>query len=103
MRRKPSHRTERHNGGMRGAVLVLLGLVTLAGMMGAALAVMLGFEEAPEGLLLLSALGALALPAVLLADLTLRRSSGRKRVLLRALLSRRAPRALSAYLRLATR
>ena len=75
----------------------------MAGMIGAALAVILGFEEAPEGLLLLSALGALALPAVLLADLVLRRNSGRKRVLLRALLGRRAPRALSAYLRLATR
>ena len=88
---------------MRAVTLALLGLVSVAAMIGAALAIILGFEEAPQGLLLLSGLGALALPIVLLTDLLLRRTSGRKRVLLRALLGRRAPRALFAYLRLAIR
>ena len=88
---------------MRAVTLALLGLVTVAGMIGAALAVILGFEEAPQGLLLWSGLGVLALPTVLVTDLLLRRTSGRKRVLLRALLGRRAPRALSAWLRLAFR
>jgi len=88
---------------MRAITLVLLALVSVAGMIGAGLAVVLGFEEAPDGLLLLSTVGLLALPVVLFWDLLLRRASVRRRVVLRALLGRRAPRALSVCLRLAAR
>ena len=92
-----------NNPRMRAITLVLLALVSVAGMIGAGLAVVLGFEEAPEGLLLLSTVGLLALPVVLFWDLLLRRASVRRRVVLRALLGRRAPRALSVCLRLAAR
>ena len=88
---------------MRAITLVLLGLISVAGMIGAGLAVVLGFEEAPEGLLLLSTLGLLALPLWLLGDLSMRRDSIRRRVLLRALFGRRAPHAVAACLRFAAR
>ena len=88
---------------MRTLTLALLGLLSLMGMIGVALAVILGFEEVPGDLLLVST-AALVLPVMfLLADLVLRKASGRRRVLVRALLGRRAPRALAVCLRLATR
>ena len=74
--------------------------VTVLGMIGVALAVMLGFEEAPRGLFLVSALFVFAAPAVLLSHLWLTKtiSAAEKRAWVRALTGRRALHAVSAYI-----
>ena len=74
--------------------------VTVLGMVGVALAVLIGFEEAPRDLFLLSALCVFAAPAVLLSHLWLTKTitPAEKRAWLRALTGRRALHAASAYI-----
>lgn len=74
--------------------------ITLLGMIGVAIAVLLGFEEAPSGLFLISALCVFAAPAVLLSHLWLTKTmtSAEKHTWLRALTGRRALQAASAYI-----
>jgi hypothetical protein len=78
----------------------LIGLVSLLTLVTAALTVVLGFEQAPGRLLLLSGLGVVALPVVVLSRGAMRPQGHRMRVIRRALISRRAPHALSLYVRL---
>ena len=80
--------------------LVVAGAITVVGMLGLAIAVILGFEEAPAGLFLLSALMFLAGPVFLLGDFVVTKSLSKdeKRVWMRRFLSRRPLQAASAYL-----
>ena len=78
----------------------LIGLVSLMTLIAAAFTVVLGFERAPQRLLLVSGLGVVVLPLAVLARGVMRPATYRMRIVRRALLSRRAPHALSVYLRL---
>ena len=73
-------------------------VIGLAGLVAAALAVILGFEEPSAALLLVSGLCVATLPVAVLADARRNPPSARKRTLLRAMLGRRALHALSLYL-----
>lgn len=83
-----------------GEFLRFAAAVTILGMIGVVIALVLGFEEPPEGLLLLSALCVFAAPAVLLTHLWLTKTipPAEKRAWLRALTGRRALHAASAYI-----
>lgn len=74
--------------------------VTMLGMIGVVIALVLGFEEPPNGLLMVSALCVFAAPAVLLSHLWLTKTitPAEKRAWLRALTGRRALHAASAYI-----
>ncbi len=78
----------------------LIGVVSLLTLIAAAFAVVLGFERAPQRLMLFSALGVVVLPLAVLARGAMSPARYRMRVVRRALLSRRAPHALSVYVRL---
>ena len=78
----------------------LIGVVSLVTLIAAAFTVVLGFERAPQRLLLFSGLGLVVLPIAVLARGMMDPASHRTRIVRRALLSRRAPHALSVYLRL---
>ena len=73
-------------------------MIGLAGLVAAALAVILGFEEPSPELLLVSGLCSATIPVALLADAMRHPPSARKRTLLRGMVGRRALRALSLYL-----
>jgi hypothetical protein len=83
-----------------GQFLRFAAAVTVLGMIGVVVAVLLGFEEAPRGLFLVSALCVFAAPAVLLSHLWLTKTmtGAEKRTWLRALTGRRAMHAASAYI-----
>ena len=80
-------------------LLRLAGAITFLGMIGVALAVVLGFEEAPDGLFLISALCLFAAPIVLFLHLWLTKTMSRleKRSWLKAFASRRALQAAADY------
>ena len=83
-----------------GEFLRFAAAVTMLGMIGVVIALVLGFEEPPEGLFLVSALCVFAAPAVMLSHLWLTKTitPAEKRAWLRALTGRRALHAASAYI-----
>ena len=78
----------------------MIGLVSLLTLIAAAFTVLFGFERAPGKLLVLSGVGVVLLPIVVLSRGAMRPATRRMRIVRRALLSRRAPHALSIYVRL---
>jgi len=98
------HRSENHakTGAPSPRVADLLrmaGAITILGLVGVALAMLLGFEEAPDGLFLVSALCVFAAPIGLLLHLWFTKAMSRreKQSWLKAFVSRRALHAAADY------
>lgn len=90
---------------MKPKVLTGVGLVSVAGMIGVALAVILGFEEADRSLLIASALCMFAAPVAVSLHFAFSKqlTPAQRRAWLRAFTGRHGLEAVSAYLAASSR